>query len=241
MLTCMALCLNTVPAWGGTTLFHETFGDNSGSAREWNDTYSVKSGVEAVYQNITGYTVTNAKQSKNTAGQTQSCLMQSSTTSEAVVIMGPLNVSSYSDLIVSYYWKAASIKGTYSTKLYYATSSSATYTEVTKTSGTGATSFVECSYSLPAAAQVSTLYLKIVWNTSNTQGMIDEVELQGTGSSGGVTYTDVFMRSRGSHYGGWHNGSTAPCSAFRFTFHCMSKNTRASRSTQKFQHPYSQA
>lgn len=49
----------------------------------------------------------------------------------------------------------------------------------------------------------------------------------------GVTYTDVFMRSRGSRCGGWHNGSTAPCSAFCFTFHCMSKNTRASRSSAK--------
>lgn len=54
-----------------------------------------------------------------------------------------------------------------------------------------------------------------------------------SGSSGGVTYTDVFMRSRGSRCGGWHNGSTAPCSAFCFTFHCMSKNTRASRSSAK--------
>ena len=33
------------------TLFHETFGDNSSSARDWKDSYSVKSGVAAVYQN----------------------------------------------------------------------------------------------------------------------------------------------------------------------------------------------
>ena len=185
------LTISANSAWGGTTLFHETFGDNSSSAREWNDSYSVKSGVEAVYQNITGYTVTNAKQSKNTVGYSNtSGLAQSSQGTDAVLIIGPLNVSSYSDLTVSYYWKAASINGTYSTKLYYATSSSATYTEVTKTSGTGATTFNSCSYSLPAAAQVSTLYLKIVWNTSNTQGVIDEVELQGTGSSSSVTYTD---------------------------------------------------
>ena len=191
LLTCMALCLNTIPAWGETTtLFHETFGDNSGSARDWEESYSVKSGIEAVYQGITGYTITNAKQSKNTVGQTTSGLAQSSMNTDAVLIIGPLNVSSYSDLTLSYYWKAGSTKGTYSTSVYYATSSTATYTEVTKTSGTGATTFVECKYSLPTAAQVSTLYLKIVWNTLNTQAVIDEVDLTGAGSSGGVTYTD---------------------------------------------------
>lgn len=191
MLTCMALCLNTIPAWGETTtLFHETFGDNSGSARDWKESYSVKSGIEAVYQGIKGYTITNAKQSKNTVGQTTSGLAQSSMNTDAVLIIGPLNVSSYSNLTLSYYWKAGSTKGTYSTSVYYATSSTATYTEVTKTSGTGATTFVECKYSLPTAAQVSTLYLKIVWNTSNTQAVIDEVDLTGAGSSGGVTYTD---------------------------------------------------
>ena len=40
---------------------------------------------------------------------------------------------------------------------------------------------------MPAAAQVSTLYLKIVWNTSNTQAIIDEVNLAGVSSSGGAT------------------------------------------------------
>ena len=200
MLTCMALCLNTIPAWGETTtLFHETFGDNSGSARDWEESYSVKSGIEAVYQGITGYTITNAKQSKNTVGQTTSGLAQSSMNTDAVLIIGPLNVSSYSDLTLSYYWKAGSTKGTYSTSVYYATSSTATYTEVTKTSGTGATTFVECKYSLPTAAQVSTLYLKIVWNTSNTQAVIDEVDLTGAGSSGGVTYTDNFLQQAGTH------------------------------------------
>ena len=43
----------------GTILFHETFGNNTGSARDWNNSYSVKSGVSAVYSGITGYTVSN--------------------------------------------------------------------------------------------------------------------------------------------------------------------------------------
>ena len=48
---------------GSTTLFHESFGNNTGSARVWNDSYSVKSGVSEVYSGITGYTISNAKQS----------------------------------------------------------------------------------------------------------------------------------------------------------------------------------
>lgn len=160
------------------TLFHETFGNNTGSARAWSDEYSVKSGVSAVYSGITSYTVTNAKQGKNTTGYDQSGLNQSTSGTDAVLIIGPLNVATAEDMVLTYQWKAASIKGTYSTSLYYATSSGGSYTEVSGT-GTGATSFVECSYDLPAAAQVSTLYLKIVWNTSNTQAIIDEVNLEG--------------------------------------------------------------
>ena len=49
--------------------------------------------------------------------------------------------------------------------------------------GAGATTFVERSYTLPTSAQVSTLYLKIIWNTSNTQGVIDEVQLTGSSSA----------------------------------------------------------
>jgi len=65
-------------AWAEeTVLFHETFGNNTGSARDWNDSYSVKSGVAAVYSGITGYTVSNVKQGKNTTGSTQSGLNQS--------------------------------------------------------------------------------------------------------------------------------------------------------------------
>lgn len=159
-------------------LFHESFGDNSGSARAWNDSYSVKTGVSDVYSGITGYSITNAKQGKNTTGSTASGLNQTTAGTDAVIIIGPLAVGSAEDMVLTYQWKAGSIKGTYSTSLYYATSSGGSYTEVAGT-GTGATTFVERSYTLPAAAQVNTLYLKIVWNTSNTSAIIDEVELSG--------------------------------------------------------------
>ena len=163
-------------------IFHETFGDNSGSARAWDDSYSVKSGVAAAYAGIDGYSITNAKQSKNTMGSTLSGLTQTTKGSDAVLIVGPLNVSTYSSLKVTYQWKAASIKETYTTALYYATSSTGEYTAVTGT-GTGATQYVERSYSLPEAAQVSELYLKVVWNTSNTTALIDELELTGVGEA----------------------------------------------------------
>ena len=160
------------------TLFHESFGDNTGSARAWDDSYSVKTGVAAVYSGITSYTVDNVKQGKNTTGSTLSGLNQSVKGTDAYIIIGPLNVATAEDMVLTYQWKAASTKETYSTSLYYATSSGGAYTEVSGT-GAGASSFVERSYNLPVAAQVSTLYLKIVWNTSNTQAIIDEVNLQG--------------------------------------------------------------
>ena len=163
-------------------LFGETFGNNASSARAWNDSYSVKSGISSVYSGITGYTITNAKQSKNNVGSPDSGLIQSTAGTDASIIIGPLNVADYSDLTLTYQWNAGSTKGTYTTKTYYATSSTGSYTEISGT-GTGATSFVERSYSLPAAAQVSTLYLKIVWNTSNTGAVIDEVQLNGKTSS----------------------------------------------------------
>lgn len=164
------------------TLFHETFGDNHDSARDWNNSFSVKSGVATVYSGITGYTVTNAKQSKNTTGSKQSGLIQTTSDTDASIIIGPLNVANYSDMTLTYQWKAASIKGTYSTSVYYSTSAEGEYTEITGT-GDGATTFVERSYTLPAAAQVANLYLKIVWNTSNTQAVIDEVNLSYISSS----------------------------------------------------------
>lgn len=159
-------------------LFHETFGNNAGSARNWSDSYSVKSGVADVYSGITSYTVSNAKQSKNTMGSTQSGLSQTSQGTDAYVIIGPLSVANAENMVLTYQWKAASIKGTYSTALYYATSANGSYTAVSGT-GDGATTFVERRYVLPAPAQVNTLYLKIVWNTSNTSAIIDEVNLQG--------------------------------------------------------------
>lgn len=167
-------------------LFHETFGNNSGSARAWDDSYSVKSGIPDVYSGISGYTVANAKQSKNTMGSTGSGLTQSTQGIDASIIIGPLNVSGYNSLNLTYQWKAASIKGTYYTSAYYATSSTGAYVSLNGT-GNGATTFVERSYTLPEEAQVSTLFLKIVFNTSNTQAIIDEVEL--TGNSGGSVTT----------------------------------------------------
>ncbi len=163
-------------------LFGESFGNNSSSQRDWSDTYSVKSGIADVYAGVTGYTVANAKQSKNTVGSTASGLVQTTQGTDASIIIGPLNVADYKDLSLTYQWKAGSIKGTYSTSAYYATSSTGTYTELTGT-GTGATTFVERTYTLPASVQVSTLYLKIVWNTSNTNGVIDEIQLSGTSAA----------------------------------------------------------
>lgn len=162
-----------------TTIFHETFGNNTSSARVWNNSYSVKSGVSSVYSGITGYTVSNAKQSINTGGSTDSGLIQTTTGTDAYIIIGPLNVAAAESMVVTYQWKAASIKKSYSTSLWYATSSGGSYTEVSGT-GNGATTFVERRYELPVAAQVSTLYLKVVWNTENTQAIIDEFDINGT-------------------------------------------------------------
>ena len=181
-------------------LFGESFGDNNSSQRDWSDAYSMKSGIADVYAGVTSYTVVNAKQSKNSVGSTASGLVQTTQGTDASIIIGPLNVTGYKNLSLTYQWKAGSIKGTYSTSAYYATSATDTYTALTGT-GTGATTFVECSYALPASAQVSTLYLKIVWNTSNTTGVIDEVQLSGTSaatftatlnSSGYATYCSEY-------------------------------------------------
>lgn len=177
MSTSYTINITAAPSFEpGTVLFHETFGDNSGSARDWSDTYSVKSGESSVYNGIS-YTMTNVKQGKNTTGQTKSGLNQSSAGTNAVFELGPLNVANCTNMQVTYYWKAASTKGTYNTKLYYKTSKNVAYTEIDG-SGTGATTFVQRVYNLPEAAQVETLYLKVVWNTSNTQAIIDEFELK---------------------------------------------------------------
>ena len=199
-------------------LFGETFGNNTGSAREWSDSYSVKSGVLSVYSGITGYTIANAKQSKNTVGFTASGLTQSTRGTEASIIIGPLNVADYNNLGLTYQWKAVSIKETYYTKAYYATSSNGTYSELTGT-GNGATTFVERAYSLPAAAQVSTLYLKIVWNTSNTNGVIDEVRLTGSSPSTlSVTLNDQGYATYCSEYPlDFSDNETADYSAWQVT------------------------
>lgn len=191
MLTLVMLCgLN---AWGQATLFHETFGNNSSSARAWSDSYSVKSGIEAVYSSVTGYTITNAKQSKNTVGAVESGLVGTQN-KDASIIVGPLSASACSEMVLTYKWKAGSIKGTYSTSASYATSADGEYVELTGT-GNGATSFVERKYTLPVEAQVSTLYLKIVWNTSNTQAVIDEVDLSGVYSESGFVAAPVITET----------------------------------------------
>lgn len=161
------------------TLFSESFGNNSSSARAWSDSYKEQGGIKSVYSGST-YTITNAKQSKNTVGKTKSGLAQSTQNQDAIFEIKGLNVAAYSDLSVSYYWKAGSIGKNYSTSLYYSKDGGTTYTEVEKTSGTGATTFVEVTYTLPADAVLSNLCLKVVFNTSNTQAVIDEFVLKGT-------------------------------------------------------------
>ena len=191
LLTLVMLCgLN---AWGATTLFHETFGDNSSSARDWNDSYSVKSGIGAVYSSV-GYTITNAKQSKNTVGAVKSGLTQTTSNKDASIVIGPLNAAACSEMVLTYKWKAGSIKKTYTTSASYATSADGEYVALTGT-GKGATTFVERKYTLPVEAQVSTLYLKIVWNTSNTQAVIDEVDLSGVYSESGFVATPIITET----------------------------------------------
>ena len=189
MLLLCALIVGSGSVWADVTptvLFHETFGDNSSSARSWLDSYSEKSGIAPVYEE-TLYSMTNVKQGKNTTGSTKSGLNQSTKGTDAVFIFGPLNVAGYNGLTLKYQWKAASISATYSTSASYATSASGAYTTI-KTYGNtpgatsgGATTFVECSYDIPASACVSSLYIKIVFNTSNTQAVIDEVDLSSEG------------------------------------------------------------
>lgn len=171
----------TAASTGGgetVTLFSESFGDNSNSARAWSDSYKEQGGISSVYSGST-YTITNAKQSKNNVGKTKSGLAQSTQNKDAIFEIKGLNVAAYSDLSVSYYWKAGSINKTYSTSLYYSKDGGTTYTAVTKTQGKGASTFVEVKYTLPADAVSSNLCLKVVFNTSNTQAVIDDFVLKG--------------------------------------------------------------
>ena len=182
-------------------LFGETFGDNSGSARAWNDSYSVKSGVSAVYSGAS-YTITNARQSKNTMGETESALISGQGT-VGTFIVGPLNVAGYSNLTVSNYFGMSSSSWSSNSymKLYYSTStaSNRTYAEVSRTDSntpSGAVSsnsnYVQATYNLPQAAQSNTLYLKFEFYcyqlNKNNEGIgtayLDGVSL--SGSSAGI-------------------------------------------------------
>ena len=142
----------------------------------------------------------NVKQGKNTTGQIQSGLNQSKQNVDASIIIGPLNTADCSNMELSYYWKAGSIKGSYSTTAYYSTSSDGEYTLIGEGSN-GATSFVLQKFNMPEEAQVSTLYLKIVWNTSNTQAIIDEVDLSGIYTSDPSTLVKpTFSLSAGTYW-----------------------------------------
>lgn len=159
------------------SLFHETFGNNPNSAIVWSDTASHKSGVICNKTNIL-YEISNFKQSKNNTGYELSGLIQTTKGTDAYIIIGPLDVSLYTDLILTYYWKAGSIKETYSTKLFYKTIIDDDFEEIDGT-GDGATTFILRSYNLPNNAISTNLFLKITWNTSNAQSIIDEIDLQG--------------------------------------------------------------
>ena len=216
----LALIVFSGNAWG-TVLFHETFGSNSGSARAWDDTYKVQTGVTAVYSGATSYTVTNAKQSKNNMGygttlttdNTDGSGIVSNQATQGTVIIGPLNVSSYSSLALTHWFAKTSGGSTWDEsrasnpdvmKVSYSTNNS-TWTALTRT-GTptvpiGQTTtnhgYVQASYTLPAAAEVSTLYLKFefycyqVDKNGNQIGYayIDEIDLTGT-LSYDVTYNN---------------------------------------------------
>lgn len=177
--TTYGITVNPAQSGGELEIFKESFGDNSSSAREWSDNYKVQNGVSAVY-NASTYIMTNLKQGKNTTGYNKSGINQSSTTSPAYFEVKNLDVEGYSNFKVAYYWKAASVKKTYYTKLYYSTDDGSTYEEVPKDSGTGATSFVEVKYTLPSNIKTSSLSLKVEFYTSNTQAIIDEFVLSAT-------------------------------------------------------------
>lgn len=156
-----------------TLLFSEGFGSNTSSARAWKDEYKEQGGIQFVYSGAK-YTI-DAKQTKDTQGQRKSGL-QGIQNKDASFIVGPLSVAQYERFCVSYYWKAGSIRGTYYTKLYYSIDGT-NYTEVS-TNAKGATTFVEVNGELPSLDN-DNLYLKIIFCTSNTGAIIDEVKLYG--------------------------------------------------------------
>ena len=180
MVLTVLFTLGVGSMWGQEVLFHETFGDNSNSARNWSDTYSVKSGISEVYANVT-YTMTNLKQSKNSVGCTQSGLVQTTKNSDASIVIGPLNVTNYEDLELLFMYKAGSVNGTYKRSAQYKTSSNGSWIDLVVTGTQHQSTCNEQTVTLPSAvAGISTLYIKIVFNTSNTGATIDEVEITGT-------------------------------------------------------------
>ena len=196
MLLLVALLVGGTSVWADVTptvLFHETFGDNSNSARTWKDGYSVKSGTPDVYSGLYSYTLTNAKQSKNTTGYGTGSKpgsgLNGTTEKDATIEIGPLDVSQYDQLKLKYQWKAASINATYYTSAAYRVGTTGDYTTI-KTYGNksgadelkGATTYVEVDYNIPGSACVSNLYLKITYQTSNTNALIDEIDLSYNGT-----------------------------------------------------------
>lgn len=221
----LAVGLMAVNTWG-TVLFREDFGNNSSSARAWRNDYITQSGVSAVYSGATSYTVTNAKQSKNTMGHgTQTSqgntdggsAIVSNQGNQGTVIIGPLNVASYESLALTHWFgKSSAAADTWNEsrasnpdvmKVSYSTNNS-TWIALTRTGSnpnSGAVgntttnhNYVQASYTLPAAAQVSTLYLKFEFycyklnNSSQQIGAvyIDEVELTGTAAGYAITYNN---------------------------------------------------
>jgi len=194
MLLLCALVAGSGSVWADTVLFHETFGDNSGSARAWDNNYGGKTGVPSVYSEA-AYIVTNAKQCKNTMGQTASALV-SNQGATGTFIVGPLSVSDYSSLTVTNYFGMSAgswAEGSFM-KLSYSTDNN-TYTEVSRTGSNPSkavsknSNLVQASYTLPAAASSRTLYLKFEFyckqinSKSEEIGQLyfDELELKYTG------------------------------------------------------------
>lgn len=154
-------------------LYSDAFISPGGKAVVWDAEYSDMKGVTSVIANA-AYTMTEVKVSKN--GE----LFQETAGTNAVLVLGPLAVNDCEELVFTYDWKPSSIKKTYSTKLEYATSQNGTYTEVENSSSAAVSAqYNYREHQLPVAAQVNTLYIKITFNTSNTQAYIDNLKLVG--------------------------------------------------------------
>ena len=190
-------------------LFAESFGSNGGSARAWNNDYSVKNGSSAVYGDAI-YTVAEAKQSKNTMGQAGSALVSSQGKTGSFTV-GPLHVAAYSSLTVSHYFGMSSsswAEGSY-VRLSYSTDGN-TYATVARTNTavpskavSANANLVQATYALPESAQSNSLYLKLEFYVSQTnikgeeigQAYLDEVCL--TGSTSGASLASVQLNANG--------------------------------------------